>query len=197
MCSEALPRGVGELLLESTWNLLTISMLVLQGSQSLGARASVTETKYSLLLSKALSPLWKGTWFSEVNWCVVTDDTGWWSEKYCANKALIHGEENFFQAIWSSSVFVNAALTQTSEKLWGIKMSLLKFITSFPLFKKGEESESEIADELYGKVRIDSSCKEEQNHFKTHPFLTINKERDLNYISILWTCFKWRVFCYA
>lgn len=69
-------------------------------------------------------------------------------------------------------------------------MSLLKFITSFPLFKKGEESESEIDDELYGKVRIDSSCKEEQKHFKTHPFLTINKERDLNYISILWTCFK-------
>lgn len=46
-------------------------------------------------------------------------------------------------------------------------MSLLKFITSFPLCKKGEESESEIGDELYGKVRIDSSCKEEQKHFKT------------------------------
>lgn len=69
-------------------------------------------------------------------------------------------------------------------------MSLLKFITSFPLFKKGEESESEIADELYGKVRIDSSCKEEQKHFKPHPFLMINKEHDLNYISPLWTCFK-------
>lgn len=53
-----------------------------------------------------------------------------------------------------------------------------------------EESESEIADELYGKVRIDSSCKEEQKHFKPHPFLMINKEHDLNYISLLWTCFK-------
>lgn len=70
-------------------------------------------------------------------------------------------------------------------------MSLLKFITSFPLFKEGEVSLNQrLLMSYMGRSELIAAVKKNKTTLKPHPFLVINKEHDLNYFSLLCTCFK-------